>query len=242
MPNLKLKKAPTYDRKKSQKLPITKTVTVFTDDGAVEGLREAEKTLQAALTRRDSLQATLDRTEASGATVDGLLALNARVGVAQEEVDAAEAAVQAALDEIMENHAVSFTLRSKGRKVYDRLILEHPPTEAQIKDHADEGLGECPYNADTFPPALLQAVCIEPVLELWEWKAFFDWDSLTDEELELAAQEVLESAGVIDRAKVIESLRETQPEWNTSELVELTQAAIEVSTHRRVVNLGKAYG
>lgn len=238
---LKLKKPPVFDRQKSRKQPITKTVTIYTDDDAVEGLREAEKAVGAAETRRDAFQATLDRTEASGANEEGLLAVRTRFQLAQDELDQATAALQAVLDDLMDHHAASFTVRSRGRKVYELLLLEHPPTEEQNAEHQVEFGANASYNSDTFPAALLHAVCVEPQLELWEWKAFFDWDTLTDEEL----LEALRAASVGwegDRKASIAALRRGQPEWNTSELVELTQAAIEVCTHRRVVNLGKAYG
>ena len=60
-----------------------------------------------------------------------------------------------------------FTLRALKRTEYRALLDEHPP----VKEGAD-------WNGDTFPPALLTASAIDPVLtleqatEMWaEWEA-----------------------------------------------------------------------
>lgn len=241
MSNLKLKKAPTYDRQKSSKQPLSRTVTVYLDDEALLTIKEAEQALGAAELRRDAEKSSLARLEAAGATEDAILVATARYSMTYQALEEAQAALQAVMDDLMENHAASFRLVSIGRKRYDRLLLGHPPTEEQNVEHQAELQSDAAFNADTFPPALLQVVCVEPRLELWEWKAIFDWDLLTNEELTIAG-DLTPPLGDEHRAEIVERLREAQPEWNMSELVELTQAAIEVCTHRRVVNLGKAYG
>lgn len=58
--------------------------------------------------------------------------------------------------------------RAVGAQDYDRLLSEHPPTAKQKLDGAT-------YNLDTFGPALIAAVCVEPELTYDEAKAL--WDS-----------------------------------------------------------------
>ena len=66
---------------------------------------------------------------------------------------------------------VSFLFRAISRKAYDALVDEHPPTKTQ------QAKGES-FNVDTFAPALLAVVCIEPELEVSAWAKFWkspDW-------------------------------------------------------------------
>jgi hypothetical protein len=235
----KLKRPPVYDRQRSSKKPLSREVTVFLDDEAVVGLTKAHEGLAAAEARREALDIVLARREADGASLERLAETTDALTEAAAEVTQAQEVVQSAYDDLMEHHAATFKLVSIGRKRYDALVLQHPPTEGQNAENQTEFGTNAPYNVDTFPPALLEQVCIDPIMALWEWKALFDWNLLTDEELTLAYDQWVPGQ---ERELAIQILRERQPEWNTSELVELTTAAIEVCTHRRVVSLGKAYG
>lgn len=81
-----------------------------------------------------------------------------------------------AAEEALEASTLRITLQSIGRKRYEELVSEHPPTEAQNKE-SEEATGQpAPYNTDTFPPALIAASAVDPEMtveqatELWdEW-------------------------------------------------------------------------
>jgi len=63
---------------------------------------------------------------------------------------------------------ISFKFRSLGAQEYDKLIDAHPPTTVQKVDGAS-------FNIDTFAPALISKVCVDPELSYEECKAI--WDS-----------------------------------------------------------------
>lgn len=59
---------------------------------------------------------------------------------------------------------------------YDDLISKHRPTSEQKKEGAA-------YNVDTFAPALISAVAIEPAISLDEAKAIYDSDEWSGGEI-----------------------------------------------------------
>lgn len=62
---------------------------------------------------------------------------------------------------------VTFTFRDIGRKAYDDLISDHPPTPEQKTDYKNNGgEGTLAYNTETFPPALISACSTEPKISL----------------------------------------------------------------------------
>ncbi len=69
-------------------------------------------------------------------------------------------------DEDGEKQEVEINYRAIGATAYDKLVSKHPPTTEQRADGAS-------FNLDTFAPALIAAVCLEPemsekdALELW---------------------------------------------------------------------------
>lgn len=63
---------------------------------------------------------------------------------------------------------ITFLFRALGAQEYDKLIDKHPPTTEQKLDGAA-------FNIDTFGPALLAEVCIEPEMSFEEFKTI--WDS-----------------------------------------------------------------
>jgi len=76
-----------------------------------------------------------------------------------------ETTVNVSVDE--DGSPVAFKLRALKRPEYRALLDSHPP----VKDGAD-------WNADTFPPALIAASCVDPAmtpeqaLQAWEeWEA-----------------------------------------------------------------------
>jgi len=65
---------------------------------------------------------------------------------------------------------MSFLFRSIGAREWDLLVSKYPPTSAQRAE------GQ-PFNTETFPPALMARVCIEPALSTEEWTQI--WESET---------------------------------------------------------------
>lgn len=63
---------------------------------------------------------------------------------------------------------ITFKYRSLGAQEYDKLMDVHPPTTEQKIDGAV-------FNVDTFAPALIAKVCMEPELSYDEAKSL--WDS-----------------------------------------------------------------
>lgn len=86
---------------------------------------------------------------------------------------------------------VDIVLQSIGRKRYEALMQEHPPTKAQNAEAQKETGEDAPYNLETFPVALVAACAIEPkmtdeqVQQIWD-----DWNSAEVMELFFAALEV----------------------------------------------------
>lgn len=70
---------------------------------------------------------------------------------------------------------VEFRFRSLGRRAYSDLLRAHPPTDAQ---KADAPAGQVLlWDADTFPPALMAACCVQPADTTAEWwrNVYDDW-------------------------------------------------------------------
>ena len=65
---------------------------------------------------------------------------------------------------------MSFLFRSISAKEWDLLVAKYPPTKDQRAD------GQ-PFNVDTFPPALLSRVCVDPVLSAEEWQEIWESES-----------------------------------------------------------------
>lgn len=66
---------------------------------------------------------------------------------------------------------LTLLFKAVGAKEYDRLLSAHPPTAKQKLEGAT-------YNLDTFGPALISAVCVDPELTFEEAKALWnseDW-------------------------------------------------------------------
>lgn len=57
---------------------------------------------------------------------------------------------------------ISFLFVSIGAKRYDAMLTKHPPT-------SEQKVAGNTFNTDTFAPALLAAVCIEPDIDAKGW-------------------------------------------------------------------------
>jgi hypothetical protein len=66
-----------------------------------------------------------------------------------------------------EGEQVSFLLRAMSATGYDRLVTKHPPTAEQQVEGAQ-------FNVDSFAPALMARVIIEPEAEESFWRERWD--------------------------------------------------------------------
>lgn len=133
---------------------------------------------------------------------------------AQRALDDAEAALTEAR-EAAEQVTNTFRFRAIGRKRYEALKLEHPPTDKQIEQAEKDG-EPVEWNVDTFPQAIVAACMVDittgagetfPPLDEDGTKALWDDDA-----------------------------------WTTDDLVILWNAALFVNHQSRVLDLGKGSG
>lgn len=66
-----------------------------------------------------------------------------------------------AAEEALNEATVEMVFEAIGRRDYENLLMEHPPSTEQEKQAKEAG-EKVDYNIDTFPPALVAATCIEP--------------------------------------------------------------------------------
>ena len=64
---------------------------------------------------------------------------------------------------------VTLKYQSIGAQAYDKLVSKHPPTPEQRLDGAT-------FNIDTFAPALIAAVCVEPEMTVQDAKDIWNSD------------------------------------------------------------------
>lgn len=92
---------------------------------------------------------------------------------------------------LVDGAEVVFTFRSIGRGPFNRLQDEHPPTSSQQTRALAEAralglpdrLARLRWDADTFPPALVAAAAMDPVISSDEAAAMFDDDGWNEAEL-----------------------------------------------------------
>lgn len=73
--------------------------------------------------------------------------------------------------------SIEFSFRDLGRKGYDALLSEHPPTPEDKEMWSNAGgEGKLAYSLVTFPPALVSATSLEPKISIKEAQTMFeDW-------------------------------------------------------------------
>jgi hypothetical protein len=70
---------------------------------------------------------------------------------------------------------VTFTFQDIGRRAYDELIRQHPPSDDERKEYKDAGgEGVLAYSTSTFPPTLVSQCSLEPKISQAEAEAIFD--------------------------------------------------------------------
>lgn len=170
----KLSRPATADHLRKKK-PYERRIAVVLDPAAAMAFERAEQELEAARPATGSSSATKRAEE-----------VTKRLKEAQAVYDTALAA--------LDGTVVTLLFRAVGRKRYDALLLAHPP----IKDDDSSS-----YNEETFPPALIQASCVDPVLDDETIAGMYDeWNWAEISQLWVAALEVNTQAQVPDLGKV----------------------------------------
>lgn len=114
----------------------------------------------------------------------------------------------------MKENATAYKLRSIGRKKFEALQAEYPISDENRKKATEENDGKDPgieWDPDTFPPVLIAECIVSPV-------------NFGEDDDDAKAEFVEWITGV---------------DWNLSETSSLFEAAWQVNTIRRVVDLGK---
>jgi hypothetical protein len=164
----KTKTAPKSPTDRLGKLPRRVTIGIYLDDSTVEAVDAAERDLTAA---RERLDASRPRRLAEArAIADAADVVDPHA--IRDQVDGADAAVlapfeQEATDALDALDAATrwFTFRSLGRTPFRELLAKHPPRDEDHEAAATVGEGSrAPWNLDTFPEALVQTSCVDPVL------------------------------------------------------------------------------
>lgn len=74
-----------------------------------------------------------------------------------------------------ENYVVEFRFQDVGRKRYDELVRENPPTDEEKKEYKEMGgEGALTYSLSSFPPKLVSLTNVEPGITEEEAFAIFD--------------------------------------------------------------------
>lgn len=85
-----------------------------------------------------------------------------RMTSARAKLDEVEARVRA--------DGIEFVFRGIGRRKYEELIREHPPTKEQVTEAEAEG-SVMSFNPDTFIPVLLEATVVNTDLTAAQWES-----------------------------------------------------------------------
>jgi hypothetical protein len=166
------------------------------------------------LTAADLLAKKKPVTRTVTLVLDGDLAdkwneLNLKIGVlknAPKIDDVALATAEQELEDLrpaVEDATVKLVLSSIGRKAFQTLVEDYPPTDKQQRDARKEG-ATLLFNAETFPVALIAASLTEPQMTYDDVQQLFDSENFNDTELtELfsAAMAVNTTSKVIDLKK-----------------------------------------
>lgn len=167
----------TKKSRKSKKQPLERRVPIVLDDECLDALDASRTELATAEEKADLERERLFRLAKSVdmAPADALElydAITARLDKTLQPLRGAVAATEAAV----RANTTTYVMRSMGRTAYRELLDEHPPRE---EDHAaarkDTGLETATsnWNDDTFPPALVLATCVEPVLSAEDVEEMF---------------------------------------------------------------------
>lgn len=76
----------------------------------------------------------------------------------------------------VDDEELTLLLRALSSAEWDALMAEHEPTKKQKEDGQQ-------FNIDTFPPALLSRVCVEPAISEADWAEIWASDTWSRGEL-----------------------------------------------------------
>lgn len=146
------KRPMTFDHLKSLKKPQTVSVHIALDSDLAQEFEEARQAVEIARMIADE----------NGAEAANLKETTKKFDDLKERVN---------------KESVKFTFRAMGRKRYDALVNEHPPTEEQrekAKENEDDP-DDLQWNPETFPQALAAKSIVDP--EMTEDQFMEMWDS-----------------------------------------------------------------
>ncbi len=168
-----------------KKKPNTKTVDIVLDSDLANEIQLLEQ-------EKAQMQSRRGRSLADG------------IGPLETKLDA--------LYEKASEGVATFTFRDPGRRPFDDLVLEHPPTKDQKDRVIELGGGILEFNLDTFPPALMALTASDPKMTLAQAETIFDeWGSGDAETLFAAALLVCK-----ERTSIPLSRNGTDPTDNSS--------------------------
>ena len=100
--------------------------------------------------------------------------------------------------------SIKIVVQSMGRRAYEDLLGEHPPTTAQVEDFKKQGgRGQLPFNTDTYPMALIMASLTEPepTDEVKEWLDGDDWTAGEIQEIFTACVSINSENNILELGK-----------------------------------------
>lgn len=155
-------------RLKERKKPVTTSTALYLDPDVAQDIAQARQ--------------AFDEAERSADINPGDLDLGAARDTARKELDRLH-------DQAVESEAVaSFSFQALGRKRFQALLAQYPPTEEQQKELRGLAVAagmdskrapRLTYDSDRFPPVLVAHASVDPViaeeeaLEMW---ASDDWN------------------------------------------------------------------
>lgn len=162
--------SPSIDEIMRRKKPMKKSVDIPLDPDVAQLLADKEDEIEKA-----EQALNRERTKASTAREMGRsLADGSQIQDLAKKIEDLEREY----DELWESgkeSIVTFWFQDIGKKAYDDLVNEHPPTDEQVKNWKDEGgEGRLAYNTETFPVALLAAASHEPKITPEKAQQIFD--------------------------------------------------------------------
>lgn len=142
------------------KKPHTVSVEISLDPEIAQAMWEAEQEIE-------DLEKRLNRERARARSQTGKsLADGSELQEIQKQIEAAEGRLEALWDDA-EGSIAEFVFQDIGRKRYDDLVSEHPPTAEEKRQwEAEGGEGKLAYSTESFPPALISATAIKPEIDL----------------------------------------------------------------------------
>jgi len=175
------------DYKRGKKQPNIKRITIAYDSEVADRFAEAKDRLDSAKQMAD-LKRQRPKEEREQAITE--------MQDAQLEFNEAKDAI--------DEESQTFVFRSIGRRAYETLLMDHQPTPEQVAQAKKQGDGEFNWNPDSFPPALLAASLVSPILDeadikdIWEGE---DWSASETMSLFMCAMEANSTHRILDIPK-----------------------------------------